>query len=35
MEFRYLKEEEININLFSNFQRHQEVSKCWRKIDGK
>ncbi len=30
-----LKAEMINCELFSHFQRHQAVSKCWRKVDGK
>lgn len=30
-----LKAEMINQELFAHFQRHQIVSKCWRKIDGK
>ncbi len=29
-----LKENEINISLFSNFNRYQDVKKCWRKEDG-
>ena len=35
MEFKYLKEEEIKIVLFSHFCRYQEVTKCFRKVDGK
>ncbi len=27
--------DELNTELFSAFQRHQEVTKCWRKADGK
>lgn len=25
---------EINTELFKNFNRYQEVNKCWRKVDG-
>ena len=32
--YRTLTANEIEIPLFSNFNRHQEVTKCWRKIDG-
>ncbi|MDV4151933.1 GNAT family N-acetyltransferase [Clostridium sp. AL.422] len=35
MEYRKLNYEEINRNLFNNFKRRQEVTKCWRKEDGK
>lgn len=31
MRYRELRYEEINRNLFDKFQRHQEVTKCWRK----
>lgn len=31
---RELKVDEINLNLFEHFQRHQTVTQCWRKIDG-
>jgi len=31
---RELKKYEINLPLFSNFNRYQEVTKCWRKIEG-
>ena len=34
MEFRELKEEELNRELFKNFDRFQEVKKCWRKEKG-
>lgn len=34
MECRELKEEEIQKSLFRHFVRHQEVTKCWRKING-
>ena len=30
-----LKKEEINLLLFSNFDRYQEVTKCWRKENDK
>ena len=35
MKYRKLNYEELNIDLFDNFNRHQEVTKCWRKEDGK
>lgn len=35
MEYRKLKETDINIDLFQEFQRYQKVTKCWRKVDGK
>lgn len=35
MEYRTLKEDEITLELFSHFQRHQTVGKCWRRAkDG-
>ncbi len=34
MKIKELKEEMINRELFTHFQRHQTVSKCWRKVDG-
>ena len=35
MKYKKLNYEELNIDLFNNFHRHQEVSKCWRKENGK
>ncbi|WP_308780383.1 GNAT family N-acetyltransferase [uncultured Clostridium sp.] len=35
MEYRKIKYQELNIELFNNFIRHQEVTKCWRKENGK
>lgn len=35
IKFRKLNSEEINVALFHTFQRRQEVTKCWRKVDGK
>lgn len=32
--YRELDIKELNINLFKNFERYQDVKKCWRKIDG-
>lgn len=32
--YRELYLDEINQELFSTFQRRQNVTKCWRKIDG-
>lgn len=34
MEYRELEENEIDRELFVHFIRHQNVTKCWRKIDG-
>ena len=31
---RELTESEIDLNLFSGFQRRQVVEKCWRKVGG-
>lgn len=31
---RELRKKEINVDLFNNFDRYQEVNQCWRKIDG-
>ena len=33
--YRYLNENEIDRELFRSFIRHQVVTKCWRKEDGK
>lgn len=33
--YRTLKAEEIDTELFSHFNRYQEVRKCWRKENGK
>lgn len=35
MKYRKIKYQELNIELFNNFIRHQEVTKCWRKENGK
>lgn len=35
IEYRIINENEITRELFSGFIRHQVVTKCWRKIDGK
>lgn len=32
--YKILGEEEINIDMFEKFNRHQDVTKCYRKIDG-
>ena len=32
--YRNVREEEINRELFRYFIRHQEVTKCWRKVNG-
>lgn len=34
MQYRSLSENEMNRELFSNFVRHQVVTKCWRKENG-
>lgn len=34
MEYRKIIMDEINLDLFSSFERYQEVTKCRRKIDG-
>jgi len=34
-EYRAIEAEELTAGLFRDFCRHQEVTKCWRKIDGK
>ncbi|RAK11237.1 hypothetical protein C8C77_103225 [Halanaerobium saccharolyticum] len=33
--YRSLKIDEIKLSLFSNFDRHQKVNKCWRKDNKK
>lgn len=33
--YKDLEKAEININLFKNFNRYQDVRKCWRKENGK
>lgn len=35
MNYRKLNYEELNIDLFSKFHRYQEVTKCWRKENGR
>lgn len=35
MEYRELKGKEIDRQLFEKFERHQKVTQCWRKINGK
>lgn len=35
IEYRRLCKEEINRDLFRNFIRHQNVTDCWRKENGK
>lgn len=32
--YKELEKNEINIELFSSFNRYQEVNKCWRKENG-
>lgn len=34
LEYRALKEQELERSLFSRFVRRQEVTHCWRKVDG-
>lgn len=31
---RVLSERELTVSLFADFHRHQQVTKCWRKVDG-
>ena len=35
MEYRQLKEEDINRKLFVGFQRRQVVTDCWRNVQGR
>lgn len=35
MKYIKIETESINRKLFAHFLRHQRVTKCWRKIDGK
>lgn len=35
MEYIKIDSDTLSMKLFVNFKRHQEVTKCWRKIDGK
>jgi len=35
MQYRELNVNEINLELFKNFRRHQAIKQCLRKIDGK
>lgn len=35
MEYRELQTKEIDRQLFKKFERHQKVTQCWRKINGK
>lgn len=35
MNYIKIGEQSINRELFAHFKRHQRVTKCWRKIDGK
>ena len=34
MVWKELRKEEIELKLFENFERYQQVTKCWRKIEG-
>lgn len=34
LQYRILQEKEIERELFWNFIRHQNVTKCWRKVEG-
>ena len=33
--YRKINDDELTIELFSKFNRYQEVKKCWRKREGK
>lgn len=35
MKYIKIEDECLSMKLFANFKRHQTVTKCWRKIDGK
>ncbi len=35
IKYRRLDKEEISLDLFAGFERRQEVTKCWRKEDGR
>ena len=35
MEYKKLGYDEINIELFKHFTRHQEVTRCWRRVANK
>ena len=35
MDYIRLAENMINVRLWGDFHRHQEVTKCWRKVNGK
>lgn len=32
--YRELKRDDLSLEIFSSFDRHQDVKKCWRKIEG-
>lgn len=34
MEYRKIDIDELNTELFANFERRQEVVDCWRRVDG-
>lgn len=34
MEWKELNVEEIEVTLFEHFERYQNVTKCWRKVEG-
>ena len=33
-QYRLLQEKEIGRELFRSFLRHQDVTKCWRRVEG-
>ena len=35
LKYRMLNEEEVNREIFKDFIRYQNVTKCWRKENGK
>lgn len=35
LKYRMLNAEEVNQEIFKDFIRHQNVTKCWRKENGK
>lgn len=34
VQYRILRDEEIERGLFRSFLRHQDVTKCWRRVEG-
>ena len=34
MEYRMIEPQEVSLGLFQEFRRYQNVTKCWRKVEG-